>query len=92
MRTEHLEILGTILSKQKKEDYYKPVRVGNFHNKNYIEYESGGDRNKALSIEGYLKKIRPYLKDIINNLQKFDAWKIQLTVAINFVSPKDIDE
>ena len=29
------------------------------------------------------------LKDIINNLKKFDTWKIQLTIAINFISFKD---
>ena len=36
--------------------------------------------------------MRPNLKDIINNLQKSDVWKIQLTVAINFFSPKKSDE
>ena len=29
------------------------------------------------------------LKDITNNLKKFDTWKIQLTIAINFISFKD---
>ena len=59
-----------------EENYYKPVRVNN-----YIEYESNGERNKTLSVEEYLIKIRPYLKDIINNLKKSDAWKIQLTIT-----------
>ena len=53
-----------------KEDYYKLVRVGNFWGKNYIEYESNRDGNKPLSLEKYLNKTRPYLKDIINNLEK----------------------
>ena len=35
-----------------------------------MEYESKGDRNKILSVEKYLKKIRPNLKDIINYLNK----------------------
>ena len=35
--------------------------------------------------------IKPYLNDI-NNLQKTDTQKIQSTIAINFVSFKDIDE
>ena len=48
----------------------KPVRVSNFWSKNYIEYESNGDRDKTLSVEEYLNKIRPYLKDFINNLKK----------------------
>ena len=29
---------------------------------------------------------------IIIDLQESDIWKIQLTTAINFISPKDIDE
>ena len=66
--------------------------VGNFWSGNYIGYESNGDRNKKLSIEEYLNKIRPYLKDIINNLKKSNTWKIQLTVAINLISSKDTDE
>ena len=37
-------------------------------------------------------KIRPYLKDIINNLKKSDIWKIQLTIANNFISSIDNDE
>ena len=53
---------------KKKKKYYKPV--SNFSSNNYIEYESNGDRNKSLSVEGYLNKIRPYLKDIINNPKK----------------------
>ena len=32
----------------KQDDYYKPIRVANFWNNNYIEYESSGDRNKNL--------------------------------------------
>ena len=36
-------------------------------------------------VEEYLKKIRPYFKDIIYNLKKSDTWKIQLTIANNFV-------
>ena len=37
-------------------------------------------------------EIKPYLKDIINNPKKSDTWKIQLSIAINFVSSKDTDE
>ena len=65
-----------------KEDYYKPVRVGCFLSNNYIEYESSGDRNKTLRVREYLNKIRPYLKDIINNLKISDTCKIQLTITI----------
>ena len=39
-------------------DYHKPIRESNFWSNNYIEYKSNSDRNKALSVEEYLKKIR----------------------------------
>ena len=42
-----------------------------------------------LSAEEYFKKIRQYLKYIINNLKKSDTWKIQSTIAIKFISSKD---
>ena len=31
-----------------EENYYKPVRVGNFFSNNCIEYESNAHRNKTL--------------------------------------------
>ena len=44
--------------KHEKADYYKPVRINNFRNNNYIEYKTKGDR-KTLSVKKYLHKIRP---------------------------------
>ena len=32
------------------------------------------------------------MKDIIKKLKKLDTWKIQLTVAIKFISSKDNDK
>ena len=61
-------------------------------NNNYIKYESSGDINKNPWVKECLHKIKPYLRDIITNLQKFDTWKIQLTMAINFTSSEDVDE
>ena len=49
------------------------------------------DINK-LSVDEYLNKIRTYLKDIINSLKKSDMWKIQLTIANNFISSRDNGE
>ena len=45
-----------------------------------------------LSVEGYLNKIKTYLKDVINNLRKSDTWKIQLKIEINFTSYKDCND
>ena len=49
--------------------YCKSVRVNNFWSNNYIEYKSNGDKNRMLSVEEYLDKIRPYLRNIINDLK-----------------------
>ena len=77
---------------KEEENYYKPVRIGNFWSKDYVEYKSNSDRNKTLSVEEYLNKIKlylKYLKDIINDLKKSDTWKIQLTITIIFISSED---
>ena len=67
---------------QQEEDYYKPKRVSSFWNNSYSEYESNGDKNNNVSLDEYLIKIKPYLKDIIIDLESSDTWKIQLTIAI----------
>ena len=86
---EYLDILKNLFEHE-EENYCKPVRVSNFWHNNSIEYESNGDRKEALSVEEYLNKIRPYLKDI-NNLKKSVTWKIQLTKENNFISSIDND-
>ena len=75
-----------------EKNYYKPVKVHNFWRNNYIQYESKGDKNKAPSVEEYLNKIRPYLKDIIIDVKKFDTCKTQLTIVYNIISSIDNDE
>ena len=77
--------------KKEEENFYKPARVKNFWNNDYIEYESNGNKNNNLSLDEYFNKIKPYLKDIVINLQSSKAWKIQLTIAINFISSKNTE-
>ena len=77
---------------EQQEGYYKPKIVSSFLNNNCIEYESNGDKNSNLSLDKFLNKIKSYLRDIIIYLQSSDAWKIQLTIAINFISSKDTGE
>ena len=57
------------------EHYYKSVRVGNFWSNNYIEYQSNAEKHYQF-------------ENIINDLKKYDTWKIQLMIAINFTSSK----
>ena len=42
-------------------------------------------KNTNLSLDEYLNKAGPYLRNIIIDLQNSDTWKIQLTIAINFI-------
>ena len=58
---------------EEEENSYKQVRLYNFWSLNYIEYKSNSDRNKTLSVEEYLNKIKSHLKDIMNNLKKSDT-------------------
>ena len=63
------------LFEQQEQDYYKPKRVNNFSNNNHIEYESNGDKNRNLSLDEYLNKIEPYLRNIIIDLPNSGTWK-----------------
>ena len=55
-------------------NYYEPTRVGNFWNNTCIKYD--GDGNKNVSVKEYLNKIKPYLRDMIIDLQKSDLSKV----------------
>ena len=52
------------------------MRVGDLWNNNYMKYESDSDRNNNLTLKEYLDKIKPYLRDIITDLQSSGTWKI----------------
>ena len=65
-------ILGdneNLFEHEEEKNYYKPVKVSKFCETMVIE-------KKTLSVEEYLNNIRPYLKDIINNIKKSDTWKV----------------
>ena len=62
---------------ESEEDYYEPLRIGNAFNSNYIEYESNGDKDRKLTINEYIDKIRPYLDNMIKDLKIQGEWKIQ---------------
>ena len=77
---------------EQQEDNYKPKRVSNFWNNNYIEYESNGDKNRDLLLDEYLNKIKRYLRNTIIDFKNSDTRKVQLTFAINFISSKNAEE
>ena len=78
--------LKNLFEHEKEETVDKPVWAKIFWSNRYIDYESNGHRNKILSVEEHLNKIRPYLKDITNNLKKSRRQKIQLIIANKFIS------
>ena len=55
---------------------------------------NGRRKRKKKGIRGKenINKIKSYLRDIIIDLQSSDTWKIQLTIAINFISSKNTEE
>ena len=61
-----------------------------YYNDNYIEYESNSNKNKIISIEEYLNKIRShkirsYLKNMVDLKEgRSVIWKIHLMIVINF--------
>ena len=90
--TEHaiLRYIWNLFENEEEEkNHYKAVRVSNIWSNNYIEY---GSTTKILSVKEYLNKIRPYLKNIINNLKKSDTCKFQLTIENDLISSTDNDE
>ena len=87
-----IRCIRKLFQQQQEEHYYKPERVSNFWNNSYIEFESNGDRNRNVSLDELINKIKSYLRNIIIDLQNSDALKIQLTTAINFISSKDDEE
>ena len=74
------------------EYHYKPIRTTSVFNGNYIEYEIIGVKEKILTIKGYLDVIRPYSSVLINDYETQYEWRIQLIIAINFISFKDFNE
>ena len=54
-----LRDVRNLFENKEEENDYKPVRVSTFWRNNYNEYGRNGNRNKTLSVEEYLDKIRP---------------------------------
>ena len=71
-------------SKTEQLDRIRNFLRDDFYSNNYAKYESNGDSYKTLTINEQLDQIKPYRKDIINNLEKGSVQKNQVTTAINF--------
>ena len=65
-------VLRNINNFLERKNYYKPARVNNFWSNNYMVYNCKDDKKRIPSVEEYLHRIRPYLRDIINDLKQSD--------------------
>ena len=84
--------IESLLSDVDVDDYYKPLLVKTAFKEDeedesgyrigYKLYESRGDKDKISSAEQYLVKIKPYLRDLINEHKTPESgeWKIQLNM------------
>ena len=72
-------------------EYYKPVILVIFGVTITLNMKVKVREIKHYQLKS-LNIIRPYLKDIINNVKTTDTWEIQFIIAINCVSSKDNDE
>ena len=66
----------------------KLTRASKFNSNNYMQHERSGDRSKILSIKEYLDKIKPYLRNIFIDLQKYDTWKFNSQSQLTLLPPK----
>ena len=55
-------------------------------------YESRGDKDANLALYKYFEKIKPYLKDVIDDYKSKGEWKIQITMRIIFICFIDKNE
>ena len=55
-------------------------------------YESRGDKDAKLALYEYFDKIKPYLKDMIDDCKSKGEWKMQITMRIIFISFTDKNE
>ena len=84
--------LDYLFNEFNEEDYYKPTEVKSAFDGSYMLYESRGDKDAKLALYEYFDKIKPYLKDMIDDYKSKGEWKIQITMRIIFISFIDKNE
>ena len=70
--------LDYLFNELNEEDYYEPKEIKSAFDGSYILYESRGDKDNMLALYEYFNKIRPHLKDMIDDYKTKGEWTIQL--------------
>ena len=63
-----------------EEDYYEPKEIKSAFDGSYVLHESRGDEDNKVAIYEYFDKIKPYLKDMIDDYMYKGEWKIQIRI------------
>ena len=84
--------LNYLFNEVNEEDYYEPKEIRSAFDGSYVLYESRGDKDNMLAIYEYFDKIKPYLKDMIDDYKTKGEWKIQLVTRVIFISFIDKNE
>ena len=84
--------LDYLFNEVNEEDYYKPTEVNSAFDGSYVLYESREDKDAKLALYEFFDKIKPYLKDMIDDYKSKGEWKIQITIRILFLSFMDKNE
>ena len=84
--------LDYLFNEVNEEDYYEPKEIRSAFDASYTLYESRGDKDNMLAVYEYFDKIKPYLKDMIDDYKSKGEWKIQLVMRLVFVSFIDKNE
>ena len=59
--------LDYLFNELNEEDYYEPKEIKSAFDGSYMLYESRGDKDAKLALYEYFDKIKPYLKDMIDD-------------------------
>ena len=73
-------------------NYYEPKDIKSAFDGSYVLYERKGDKDAKLALYEYFDKLKPYLKDMIDDYKSKGEWKIQIVMGIIFVSFVDRNE
>ena len=87
--------LDYIFNELNRENYFEPKEIKSAFDGSYILYESRGDKDgkdAKLALWEYFDKIKPYLRDMIDNHKAKGECKIQLVMRLIFVSFIDAND
>ena len=59
--------LDYLFNELNEENYYEPKEIKSAFDGSYMLYESRGDKDSKLTLYEYFGKIKPYLKDMIDD-------------------------